>query len=358
MRTICVPESPYAILFVKILGVILAIGIIYGIVNYLIQLLNGGCQIPKQRYIIAEGFDTSFTGSKSYFNGLLLRCDTVDSRIKTLTSELDSMNSEYGDLSPNVCYVNNQINSTLQKNYEADVQVTPKSTQEEIDAMIDRRKTTSANYIANLKKSFVDSHGGTPLLECFDDGSNSQNSVLPHEELGFSEAENTEIQALKATVETRINAINANLNIFDSNLTTSQNAITSDILKKHYQTLNYNDTYINQIKGQFNQGIQDGRAAASSALAKLPGALDSVENFAGTLDFSNSGTGTDSTVDLAQRLTTLEQHCTASEKNLAAVSDMITQYTNTAAQQKSDVDQFNTTVNTTKGQMDFVKSVT
>jgi hypothetical protein len=354
MRTICVPESPYAILFVKILGVLLAIGIIYGIVNYIIQLLNGGCQVPRERYIIAEGFD----GSKNYFNGLLLRCDTVDSRIKTLNDELNTMNSEYGDLSPNVCYVFNQINSTLQKNYEADVQVNSKNTQEEIDAMAAKRKTTSANYITNLKKSFVDSHGGTPLLECFDDGSNSQNSLLPPEKSGLSDIEQIELEALKATIEKRINAINANLNIFDSNLITSQNAITSDILKKHYQTLNFNDTYINQIKGQVNQGIQDGKVAAATTLAKLPGALDSVENFAGTLDFSNTGTGTNSSEDPAQRLTALEQHCVASEKNLHAVSDMVAQYTNTAAQQKTDVDQFNTTVNTTKGQMDFLKSVT
>lgn len=360
LRTICIPPTiENYLLYLFILLIIVSVCLYY-IINYIYHLMMDGYTVTRKRYIVNEGFDTGniVDASKSYYNDLLKRCDKLDLKIQNMTDTLNTTNSDFLELKPDICYVTNYIDDTLKKSYETPVPTDTNQDPDNLKKLGDIRKKNSDDYIKNLKQSFVQTHENIPLLECFDDGSNSQNSILPNENIELTDEQNKLVENVRAELETRMNQINSDIIIFDKNLEQIQKSISQEILKQYYTTLNYNDKYITAAKKQVDKAAEFGKQKKAELLNSI-----GKEGFTDkeVLDFSKSHNGindTDSSIDQAQRIDALEIHCSESESNMKKISKSINQYKNTVIQQRAAVDDAKASTSTEEGRMKTLKTIT
>jgi len=352
-RTICIPpkiEEYLAYFFILAFIIFICL---YFMIKYIHNTItNNPCNVSRKRYIVSEGFDTS-DDYKAYYSDLDKRCDILDKKIQTMTDTLESTNFDYNHLKHDICYVTNTIDEITTQNYE--ISVSNETDPEKLKKMKDEQKKKAENYIATTKKSYIQTHDNIPLVECFDDDLNSQNSLLPDENLELTDEQNIELKNFKIELEKKINEINSNLSVFDNNLVNIQKNISNDILKQYYTTLNYNDKYISNIKKtvpKIKKSVDEQKSFLQ--INKIEGFLDS-----DVLTFPKIKKGlydTDESIDQGERISTLEIHCYESEKKLNTIYKTINQYKQTALQQRTDIEKLKN-VTTEEGVINTIKSL-
>ena len=292
----------------------MALYLIYHISYVIAMVLGSGCK-KHCRFIIQEGFDDS----KAYFNSLMKRCDVVNNSISSLSTKIGDLESNFGTMQKDICYVTLQVDEGLQGNYASNVPDEESTyTPEMQKKRAEERKTNSAKYIVNLKKTFSESRDNVTLLECFSS-----------EETDLSDEQNSQIQTLRDTLTSKITDVDGNLNLFDNSLANLQKEFAKDKLKQYYVTLNYNDKYIKQMVG----------AAASVG-------SEGFDN--DVLDFkpAKSANSTDDpSKGYDERVAALEAHHKTSVANFKNLGDTLRKYSNTIKQQTDIVKQMKKVVN-------------
>jgi hypothetical protein len=307
----------YINLYVQILVFAATIYIIYNVSYYITMALASSCN-KHCRFLVQEGFD-DFSDSKTYFNTLMKRCDAVNKNIGALNSKISEVENNFGTMQKDICYITLQVDEGLQGNYASNVP-DDESTYppEEQKKRAEQRKANSGKYLANLKKTFSESHDNVPLLECF----SSEDSNL-------SDEQNSQLQIMRENLNSKISDVDGNLNGFDNSLINLQKEFSKDILKKYYVTLNYNDKYIKQMVS----------AAASAG-------SEGYEN--DVLDFK-PGKSAQSTDDPSkgyeERVAALEAHYQKSVANFKNLGDTLRKYNNTVKQQTAILKQSKKVVN-------------
>lgn len=198
-------------------------------VTYLIQIINGGCN-NHCTFLVKEGF-SNFDESKQYFDNLTKRCDVINNNILSLSTKIGDLENSFGRLKTDVCYITNQIDEGLAGNYasyipEEEMQYKPDIQKKRASL----RKINSFKQVANLKKTFVEAHDGTPLLEC------------------FADQQDPRLMQIRDDLNTKISDVQSNLTLFDDSLASLKKEFAKDKLQQYYTTLNYNDKYIKQMQ--------------------------------------------------------------------------------------------------------------
>jgi hypothetical protein len=302
----------YTELYVKILVIALICYILYYIVTFIGKTMKGGCK-NHCKFLVQEGF-TNFDDSKQYFINLSKRCDVVNDNISKLSTGTGELENSFGTLKGDVCYVTNQVDEGLSGNYSSNVpDEEQKYPPEEQKKRAEQRKANSVKYVANLKKTFVEAHGGTPLLECFSGG--------------MSDGENVQLQTIRENLYTKISDTESNLTQFDNSLGSLNKEFSKEKLQQYYTTLNYNDKYIKQMQ--------------SAAVKNLEGFEDEVFDFKPVKQNDKK----DQSVSLEDRVSAIEEHYNKSSKNYEYLNKTFKKYTNTTKAQTNQLKQAKKIVN-------------
>lgn len=268
---------------------------------------NGGCQ-----YIIREGFASD---SVTYFEALDKRCDEINAKVDNLNSQLSG---SFEDLPKDICYVTQQIDESLAGNYASAVSSEEnKYPPEEQKARAAKRKESGQKYVSNLKKSFVETHENTPLLECFADG---------------AAAEADDLAKQRAALDSKISDTASNLDALDNSIITLQKDLGKAKLQTYYTTLNYNDKYLRKLDASTGSAVQ---AVEGFASAEEPAA-----NSDGTLNFRPVSKSDDKSASLEDRVTTLESHFGKSKEQFTNLFKTLKLYTNTVKAQTTKVKKY------------------
>lgn len=225
-------------LIAKIILILIVVYILYYIVSYIHALLICGCN-NHGRFLVQEGFATSdFQSSKEYFDLLSKNCEVIQKKIDSLSPKIDILTNSFNNLSKNICSITLQIDESLAGDYVSNIpndeQSYTSDVQKEKQA---KRKADSTKYVSNLKSIFVKNHDNIPLIECFNDGSDS-----------MTDEETAKLETIRENLNTQIGEAEASMSNFEVAFKNLQKEITKERLDIYYNTLNYNNKYLTQGK--------------------------------------------------------------------------------------------------------------
>lgn len=309
--------SEHITLYVQILCFAMIIYLIYHISYFITKVLASGCK-KHCRFLVQEGFD-DFSSSKTYFNALMKRCDTVNKNISSLSRKIVDLENDFGTMHKDICYITLQVDEGLQGNYASNVpdeeSTYPPETQKQ---RAEQRKANSGKYLANLKKTFSETNDNVPLLECFSSGDGA-----------MSDEQNSQLQTLRDTLNSKIVDVDGNLNGFDNSLANLQKEFAKDKLKAYYVTLNYNDKYIKQM-------------VSAAASIGSEGFDNDVLDFKPTKSANSTD---DPSKSYEERVAALEAHHNTSVADFKNLGDKLRKYKNTIKQQTDILKQSKKVVN-------------
>jgi hypothetical protein len=235
-----------------------------------------------------------------------------------MSGSVDDLQNRLGGLMKDICYVTLQVDEALAGNYASNVPEEEQSYPiEEQKKRADKRKVDSVKYVANLKKSFVETHNNIPLLECFNSS-------------GMTDDETAQLAGMRDNLNAKIDETNSNLDQFDNSMITLQKEFAKERLQRYYTTLNYNDKYIKQM----NRAT----AAAQSGEEGFANQDDPNE----VLDFKPPKKQVDKQdpeANPAKRVNDLEEHYANSEAMFYKLLKTFNTYNNTAKKQTQQLKQ-------------------
>jgi len=311
-------STVYFDLYTQILFLTITIYLLYYLIRFIVTTLSRKNCRHGCRYIISEGFATNFETSKDYFTTLSKKCDVITEKIGSMSGSVDDLQNRLGGLMKDICYVTLQVDEALAGNYASNVPEEEQSYPiEEQKKRADKRKVDSVKYVANLKKSFVETHNNIPLLECFNSS-------------GMTDDETAQLAGMRDNLNAKIDETNSNLDQFDNSMITLQKEFAKERLQRYYTTLNYNDKYIKQM----NRAT----AAAQSGEEGFANQDDPNE----VLDFKPPKKQVDKQdpeANPAKRVNDLEEHYANSEAMFYKLLKTFNTYNNTAKKQTQQLKQ-------------------
>jgi len=293
----------YFKLYTQILFLTIFVYMLYYFVRMVVNIVYAkkcsGCQ-----YIIKEGFSSD---SVTYFQALAKRCDDINSKVDSMNSQLSG---SFDDLPKDICYVTQQIDEGLAGNYASAVgSEESKYSAEEQKARAAKRKEAGQRYVTNQKKAFVDSHEGTPLLECFS-------------------TEEEDLAKQRSALDAKISDTASNLDALDNSMIAMQKDLGKAKLRTYYTTLNYNDKYLKQMASSTGTAAVEGFTSEESV------------NSDGTLNFRPVSKSDDKSASLEERVTTLESHYGKSKDQFTNLFKTLNLYKNTVKAQTEKVKKY------------------
>lgn len=296
----------YFKLYTQILFLTIFLYMLYYFVRLIVHIVYSNKCAGNCQYIIKEGFASD---SVTYFEALDKRCDAINSKVESLNSQLIG---SFDDLPKDICQVTQQIDEGLAGNYASAVgSEESKYSAEEQKARAAKRKESGQKYVANLKKAFVESHEGTPMLECFADAGE-------------------DLAKQRAALDAKISETASNLDALDNSMITLQKDLGKAKLQTYYTTLNYNDKYLRKLD-----------ASTGSAIEAIEGfASEPTANSDGTLNFRPASKSDDKSASLEDRITRLESHFGKSKDQFTNLFRTLKLYTNTVKAQAEKIKKY------------------
>jgi len=313
----------------QIIWIMLAVFLIYHIVNAILTLLTSGCK-KRGPALMIERF-SDYDSSLAYFNGWAARNQAISTRIDNANTMVGAIRSNFAGLQSDICLVTNQIDDGLKGNYASNVPedeynlpvAEQKKRQED-------RRAKSETYIPKLKQSFSEANDGAQLVECFADMSDEQYAYLG--------SKRDELSSAVDTTESNFKALVGDFNNLRGEVSDKQIAI-------FYNTLAYNDKYIKMLVQQMSKSPE---SFVNFDTSKVD-VIGSKEGFANSaegevLDFrvAKSGAmgggkkgGRDPTTEPAHRIEVMEAQLVDLEKTLQDLGKAVQVFVNTTKMQSN-----------------------
>ena len=313
----------------QILWIVLAVFLIYHVVNAILTLLTSGCK-KRGPALMIERF-SDYDSSLAYFNGWAARNQAVNTRIDNANTMVAAIRSKFSGLQSDICLVTNQIDDGLKGNYASNVPEDEYSLPAaEQKKRQDERRAKSETYIPKLKQSFSEANDGAQLIECFADMSDEQYAYLG--------AKRDELSSAVDATESNFKALLGDFNNLRGEVSDKQIAI-------FYNTLAYNDKYIKMLVQQMSKSPEsfvDFDPSKVDVIGSKEGFADSAEGE--VLDFrvAKSGAmgggkkgGRDPTTEPAHRIEVMEAQLVDLEKTLQDLGKAVQVFVNTTKMQSN-----------------------
>ena len=315
----------------QILWIVLAIFLIYHLVNSILMLLTSGCK-KRGPALMIERF-SDYKSSLQYFNGWAARNQAIATRIDNANTLVGAIRSNFSGLQSDICLVTNQIDDGLKGNYASNVPEDEYSLPAaEQKKRQDERRAKSETYIPKLKKSFSEANDGAELIECFAD--------MTDEEFSYLASKRDELSSAVDTTESNFKALLGDFNNLRGEVSDKQIAV-------FYNTLAYNDKYIKMLVQQMSKSPEsfvDFDSSKVDVIGSKEGFADSAEGE--VLDFrvAKSGAmgggggkkgGRDPTTEPAHRIEVMEAQLGEVEKTLEDLGKAVQVFVNTTKLQSN-----------------------
>lgn len=295
----------YFKLYTQILFLTIFLYMLYYFVRLVVHIAYAN-KCTNCQYIIKEGYAND---SVTYFQALDKRCDDINAKVDGLNSQLSGA---FDDMPKDICYVTQQIDESLSGNYAGAVGPEErKYSAEDQKARAAKRKEAGQRYVTNLKKAFVESHEGTPLLECF-----------------ATEAE--DLASQRSALDAKISETASNLDALDNSMIVIQKDLGKAKLQTYYTTLNYNDKYLRKLDSSTGSAVN-----AIEGFSTVPNS-----NSDGTLNFKPVSKSDDKGASLEERVTALDSHFGKSKDQFTNLIKTLNLYKNTIKKQTEKVKKY------------------
>lgn len=226
------PQIPYF----TVVYIILAIFAAHFVISQIKSLMLYGCG-RHPAALVVERFSNTGDSIKKYFKEASATIDRYNTRITTANANMNVARELYQGMHNDICLISKQVDDGLNGNYVNNVPEDelklPAADQATRKA---KRMTSAAVHLVDLKKRFGKGYfkegEDTPLIECFDD---------------MSESEKSDIGYLRSQVLSDLNNLEGDMILAEGAFTTLRKEISEKQLQSYYVSLAFTDKNITAL---------------------------------------------------------------------------------------------------------------
>ena len=245
------PQFPYF----TVVYIVLVIVVVYFLITQIKSLMAYGCGTHPVGLVI-ERFSGAGDSAQKYFKEAGATIAQYNIRIATANANMEAARELYQGMHNDICLISKQVDDGLNGNYVNNVPEDelklPATDQASRKA---KRMAGAVSHLATLKKRFGTGYfkegEETPLIECFDTISDSEQSV---------------IDDLRSQVLSDLNNLEGDLKLAEVAFTTLRKEISEQQLQSYYVSLAFTDKNITALlKAQAGaEGFASGSTGGSS----------------------------------------------------------------------------------------------